>query len=168
MPTRLICSFLALIFCLSLGSNSALAQQWRKEDLSAIDKTYMQKQRDAINDLAQRSFGRSLNGQKANDFAIMQRLLDEQVVKPSQTRLLQAMGVILGDVLKAEEGLNWTVYIDKYGRSKALNIPGQRDVVFPITMISRRYEVGAKVSIEEVYQKAVTSVQQIKKQIVIY
>ena len=98
----------------------------------------------------------------------MQRLLDEQVVKPEQVQTLQAMGVILGDALKEEQGLNWIVYIDKYGRSKALNIPGQRDVVFPITMISRRYQTGAQVNIENVYQKAIASVEHIKKQIVVY
>ena len=167
MTTRVFCSLLGLLLCLSL-SNPSLAQLWRKEPLSVVDKTFMQKQRDSINALAQRHFGRSLNGQKTNDFPILQRLLDDQVVKPGQTQVLQAMGVILGDVLKAEEGLNWTIYIDQYGRSRALDIPAQRDVVFPITMISRRYEAGAKVNIEAVYQKAVANVKQIKKQIVVY
>ncbi|MGK0442435.1 MAG: hypothetical protein ACJA0N_002246 [Pseudohongiellaceae bacterium] len=156
-----------LALCLSLSLNS-YAQKWSKEPLMGNDKAYLQKQREAVNDLAQRNFGRSLNGKRSNDFPIMQRLLNEKVIKPEQTQILQAMGVILGDNLKAEQRLNWIIYIDRYGRSRALNIPGQRDVVFPITMISRRFETGLDVDIERVYQKAIESVEQIKKQIVVY
>ncbi|WP_019529523.1 DUF3806 domain-containing protein [Dasania marina] len=159
------------LFCLLISccfSLNSYAQEWRKEPLTTNDQTFMAKQRDSIDELTRRHFGRQLTGKKDNDFALMQRLLDEKIIKPEQVVLLQAMGVILGNVLKEHEGLSWVIYIDRYGRSRALDVPGKRDVVFPITMISRRYETGGEVNIEQLYQKAVASVATIKKQIIVY
>ncbi|MCR8924041.1 DUF3806 domain-containing protein [Dasania sp. GY-MA-18] len=158
------------LFCLVLGlcfSLNSSAQQWRKEPLTVNDQTFMAAQRDRIDELTRIHFGRQLNGKKDNDFALMQRLLDDKIVKSDQVAILQAMGVVLGNILKEQEGLSWTIYIDRYGRSRALAVPGKPDVVFPITMISRRYEVGAEVNIEEIYQKALASVTAIKKQIIV-
>lgn len=167
MPANPTLSLLVLMLtvCFSL---SGQAQEWRKEPLTTNDKTFMASQRDSIDSLTRRHFGRQITGQKANDFPLMQRLLDEKVIDPEQTATLQAIGVVFADILKEDQGLSWTIYIDRYGRSRALNIPGQRDVVFPVTMISRRYETGSSVNIEAIYQKAVANVVRIKKQIIVY
>ena len=112
----------------------------------------MQEQWDNIDELISRHFGRKLNGSKLNDIPVMQRLLDENIVRAKDVRLLQAMGVILGRLLRSENGLNWVVYIDRYGRSRALQVPGfDKEFIFPVTQISRKAEVGIKVDILEVY-----------------
>jgi hypothetical protein len=64
------------------------------------------------------------------------------------------MGVIMGDLLAAELGLRWVIYEDDLGRSRALQYKDMETVLFPITMISRRVEVGNRRPVAEIYQKA--------------
>jgi hypothetical protein len=142
-----------LLITIGFFSPILMAQEWRTEPLSEIDRNYMSKQHESIDDLARRNFGRQLNGDKYNDFAVMQRLLDEGLVKPSQVKELQAMGIILGELLKSEYNLNWVVYIDRYGRSRSLQVPGiNKEFIFPATQLSRKAEVGIKVQVADVYK----------------
>ena len=157
-----------LLLSLFLFCAQAQAQTSRQEALTEIDKTFMANQRASINDLCREHYGRQLTGQRLNDFALLQRLLDDQLVKPTDVLTLQAMGVIFGDIIAKELRLSWTIYIDQYGRSRALAIPKQRDVIFPVTMISRRIQAGANVNIDAVYQKARDATETIKRQIVVY
>ena len=113
----------------------------------------MQKQWDSVDALVRRHFGRQLNGSKRNDIAVMQRLLDEKIVRAEDVPLLQAMGIVLGRLLKSEKGLTWIIYLDRYGRSRALQVPGfNKEFIFPVTQISRKAEVGIKVDISQVYR----------------
>lgn len=143
-------------------SSQSLFEEWRTEPLSPIDKQYMRDQHERIDELARRHFGRQLNGTQANDFQVLQRLLDEGIVGPQQTSELQAMGFILGERLKSAYGLNWVVYFDKYGRSRSLQVPGKsKEFIFPVTQVSRKAEVGIRVDIAKVYaelEQAVTAI----------
>ncbi len=146
--------FSILLLSVALMPVAVWAQEWRTESLSLIDRTFMQDQRDLIDDLARRNFGGQINGNLNNDIAVMQRLLDEKIVRSDQVGELQAMGLILGDLLKSQKGLNWIVYIDRYGRSRSLQVPGfNKDFIFPITQVSRKAEVGIQVRITDVYQE---------------
>ncbi len=156
-----------LLTLLLTVNHSSLAQQFRVEALSEVDRKYMQDQRDNIDQLARRHLGRQFNGEKRNDLDILQKILDQQLIRPEQTQLLQAMGVILGDALKKEEKLSWIIYIDRYGRSRALAIPTQDEVIFPITMISRRAEVGNRVDVSTLYATAQAAVAEIRKIIIV-
>ncbi len=145
---------LVVVVVCTIMSSLLAAQEFRTEPLSPTDRLYIENQIASIDDIASRSFGRHLSGQKDNDIAIMQRLLDEKIVKPADVRMLQGMGILLGSLLKAEKGLNWIAYTDKYGRSRSLQVPGfTRDYIFPATQISRKAEVGLQVDVSEVYQE---------------
>lgn len=135
------------------------AQEWRVSAMSPNDRQYMSDQQESIDDLARRHFGRQLNGDKYNDIAVMQRLLDEDIVTASQTRQLQAMGVVLGELLKSEKGLSWVIYEDRYGRSRTLQVPGiEKEFIFPTTQLSRKAEVGIRVKVMDVYKTLEQSV----------
>jgi len=162
MLSRIVIFLGLMLIQLPLLAESALT-----ESLSPIDLEYMQQQRDFIDETARLHMGTRLTGEKNNDLKLLQALLDRQLIALDNTRGLQAMGVVLGDILKNEESLNWIIYIDKYGRSRALAIPGQDEVVFPITMISRRAEVGNQVDVFEVYKKARAAVAEIRRIIVV-
>ncbi|WP_292746835.1 DUF3806 domain-containing protein [Methylophaga sp. UBA3191] len=145
-----------LIFSLLLGTLPLVAgaETFRTEALSEMDRRFMDNQVTALEDIARREWGRQFSGNKHNDLALLQRLLDHKLVKAEDTALLQGMGVVLGELLRKEKALFWTIYTDKLGRSRALEIPGKREFVFPITMISRRVEAGVDVQVREVYDKA--------------
>jgi hypothetical protein len=151
------------VISVCLVSLPLMVQAVRTEPVSPIDRKFMEDQRYSIDDLARRNFGGQLNGKKNNDFAVMQRLLDENIVTADQKTKLQAMGLILGNLLKSEYGLNWIVYFDKYGRSRSLQVPGyDRDFIFPVTQVSRKAEVGIRVNIAEVYEELEQSIVNIR------
>ena len=139
------------------------AQEWRTEQLSTLDQQYMETQRERVNDLAMRHLNQKLARDKS-DLKLLQELLDKGVVRGDDSETLQAMGVVMGDLLKQEHGLLWIIYIDKLGRSRALEVPGTREYLFPITMISRRVEVGGEVEVTALYSKASTIIDDIRRE----
>jgi Domain of unknown function (DUF3806) len=142
-----ICSFW---FC---GAN--LAQEPAQiSELSRVDMEFMEQQRKSLQDLAATRLGRQFSGDKARDLELLQALLDQRLVRADQVRELQAMGVILGDLLAAELDMHWVIYEDRAGRSRALQYGETDNFLFPITMIARRREVGNQTPVTAIYQKA--------------
>ena len=68
------------------------------------------------------------------------------------------MGVALGEVLRKERYLKWVRYIDPEGASRALQLTHEDYYVFPITLISRRASVGAKVDVQVLFQRALNNI----------
>ena len=97
------------------------------------------------------------------DLRVLQELLDQQILKPDQTYELQALGVALGDVLAEHYGLEWVVVDDDLGRSRALRYGEGEDLVFPITMISKRVEVALRVRVTDLYKKAEAEVEDFRR-----
>lgn len=160
IANRSLAALLVLLVCFSCSLN---AQEWRTEPLSEIDRQYMADQHEAINALARSHFGRQLNGTKANDLPILQRLLDDGVVGRDQVALLQGMGMVLGELLRQEHGLTWVVYRDAVGRSRSLQVPGyNKDFIFPVTRISRLVTVGADVDVAFIYRELEQSIDDIR------
>lgn len=144
---------------LALGALPASAQDWlRIEEPTKLDLTYMQQQRDYLTDLTERHYGRAFTGARDADLALLQRLLDDGLVTGEQTQALQAMGVVMGDLLAREFRLRWVIYEDRLGRSRALRYRETDNYLFPVTMISRRREVGNLTPVSEIYDKAATEI----------
>lgn len=157
---------LGAILPLLLGSLPAAGQdQVRVSDLTPLDKQYMQRQRDAIEDLARRYTGSGFDGSPENDIPLLQRLLDEHHVRPEQTEQLQAMGILLGDVLASELDMHWVVYEDPLGRSRALRYRETDNYLFPVTMISRRQTVGNDRPVQEIHDKAVSLIEPVREKL---
>ena len=137
------------------GVSGALGQDIvRIGELTNTDLQYMADQRASLDDLATRNFGHPFNGNKDNDLTLLQNLLDKRLIRPDQARELQAMGVIMGDLLAADLGLHWVIYEDRVGRSRALRHKQSDDYLFPMTMISRRQEADNHTPVTAIYQKA--------------
>lgn len=136
-------------------SHSAQAQLEKKQidPLTQGDINFMDKQRGRIDDLAKRYLGMRLRQEKVNDLEILQKLLDQKLVKHDDVELLQAMGMVMGDIYVQELGVHWVVYRDRLGRSRALQWSNNETLLFPVTMISRRVEAGIDVNVNEVYNK---------------
>jgi hypothetical protein len=149
---NLVCSLLLASLAVIPG---ALAQQEvRIGELSYLDRQYMAQQRETLSELVERHFGRHFTASRANDLELLQLLLDRRLVRPDQTRELQAMGVIMGDLLARELDMHWVVYEDALGRSRALRYRDTDNYLFPMTMISRRREADNRTPVTEIYQKA--------------
>lgn len=150
----------SVLSALLLGLSAAAQAQneARISELTFVDHQYMQGQRQLLTDLLARNYGARFSGQKDRDLSWLQRLLDDKLVQNHQTLELQAMGIILGDLLAAELGLDWVIYEDRLGRSRALRYQETDNYLFPATMIARRREVGNTTAVADIYQKAVAAI----------
>jgi len=154
MSYRTIISLTLALLVLWVPPTAIAQDNFHVGELSNLDRQYMEQQRVILRDLAAGDLGRQFNGDQNNDLALLQALLDKRLVKPEQTRELQAMGVIMGDLLAADLGMHWVIYEDRLGRSRALRYQQSDDFLFPITMISRRREAGNQTPVVDIYQKA--------------
>ena len=116
----------------------------------------MSDQRVRVEQLANRR-GRNLSGQAIRDIDTLQRLLDDGLVPSTDTLTLQAMGVVFGDLLGSHLGMSWIVYRDNAGRSRALRHRDTDVTLFPMTMISRRYQSGSTRRLQSLYDETVAN-----------
>lgn len=123
------------------------------ESLDARDRRRLEQQRGVVGTAASRHVGSPLRGGDLGDLRILQELVDQRVFAVDQVYELQALGVVLGDVMAEQFGLSWVVVDDRYGRTRALQYGDLDDVFFPVTMISRRYEKNIPVDVDELYRK---------------
>jgi hypothetical protein len=153
----LLYCFFACGFSLFNGQTShaqPLDDEGAITEFSVSDQDYLQKQYELLQDVVNSELAKRFNGEKEHDLELLQRLIDSRAIKSDQRRELQAMGVVLGRTLAKQYELRWVVFRDSLGRSRALQIDETKRVLFPMTMISRRLEVGARADVREIYTKA--------------
>lgn len=155
-----------IVLGLVLLCNAAAAQLEPKvQALTAVDREFMGEQRQRIDQLARSGLGRQINGSRENDLGVLQLLLDRKLVRADQTLELQAMGIVLGNLLAQDASARWVVYLDYKGRSRALQMGKSDNFLFPVTMISRRAEAGARVDVDAIYDKADRLMQPYRQQL---
>ncbi|MDG1829607.1 MAG: DUF3806 domain-containing protein, partial [Luminiphilus sp.] len=64
---------------------------------------------------------------------------------------------VLGDLFATELNMNWVVYRDPAGRSRALQYGASEVFLFPITMISRRWAVGHQRAVTDIFDTNVAT-----------
>ena len=124
------------------------------EPLTAVDRQFMAEQRMRVEQLANR-LGRGLTGVVDRDLDTLQRILDERMVPAEDTLTLQAMGVVFGDLLGERLDMDWVVYRDSKGRSRALRYRQIDVYLYPVTMISRRQEGGSERRLKPLFDDTV-------------
>jgi hypothetical protein len=143
-----------------LEDDSFIAQRTLIEPLDGVERRRLREQRELVEELARRHIGTALSsGQSLADLRVIQELLDKKLFTSDQTYELQALGVALGDVIAAQLDLHWVAVEDELGRSRALQWGEGEDLIFPITMISKRVEVDLRFRVEELYEKVGVAVE---------
>lgn len=110
-------------------------------------------QRKLIDGIARRSFGSGFGGGPDADLRLLQRLVDKRVVRLDQFFELQAMGVVLGDIMVDQLRLRWVSVDDDVGHSRALRFRESDQLFFPITMISKRAKFGDPIDVRALFDK---------------
>jgi Domain of unknown function (DUF3806) len=148
-----------MIFSTNIYANNTQLKAVSIEDLSWMDKNKMQQQKDKISELAKNKMGMSLHN-NWNDIALLQQIIDRKLVTADDSATQEAMGVILGNIMQADfpSHLEWKVYIDSIGRSKALCARGTQECLFPVTMLSRRMKLEMQPNVTEVYDNAIAQI----------
>ena len=85
---------------------------------------------------------------------LLDTILRNKWIAPSETLKLQCLGVTFGDALAQKLGLTWITVEDEYGRDPALTLAGTSVCVFPLTSISKRVEQGEEVEIYGLFEAA--------------
>ncbi|WP_269618205.1 DUF3806 domain-containing protein [Zhongshania sp. BJYM1] len=158
--------FLAIVLLFILAPMS-IADPWRTDPMTPTDEKYMEDSRNQLNDLSRMELGRSFGESRDNDLRLIQTLLDRKIVTGDQTRLLQAMGIVIGDHLLKENNLKWVIYTDRVGRSRALEVPFKDEAIFPVTQISSRAAVDADIDVKAIYQRLESEIDRAKKKIIV-
>ena len=158
LPVSLRAALVLLLGLVILAANARGEDELVISELSYLDRRYMDQQRDSVMALTASHLGRRLNGDTDNDLELLQMLLDRDIVRPDMTRELQAMGIVLGDLLAQDLDMHWLVYEDNMGRSRALRYQDTDNFLFPATMIARRQEAGANTPVADIYRKAYLSI----------
>src|SRR5690606_8415097 len=125
---RFLALSLFLLMCsLNVGVNTASNnrdQEISIENLSWADRNYLEKQVATIDEIAHIQLGTQVR-QKLSDLELLQRIVDRGLIPQNRVQDLQAMGVVLGNVMIADiPALEWKVYQDSLGRSRALCAKG--------------------------------------------
>lgn len=147
---RLSSLLFALLLSLAAGTASA------DVEITELDWNTLRqhdRQREWIIELAREELAERIR-QDQSDLKTLQRLIDRKLIPQSDAMRLQALGVILGDVFNAQLGLEWRSYKDDKGKSRASCLPGTEHCLFPITMLSRRIEVGLRPDVSKIYLEA--------------
>ncbi len=100
----------------------------------------------------------------AGKVGIIRAILQADVFKRNQTYELQCLGIILGDALVQEMGMEWIMVEDEYGRDPAIRMPKTTIIVFPMTMILKRVERGDKVDVFELFNGVAAQVEELQCQ----
>jgi hypothetical protein len=119
--------------------------------LGPADRLKSERQREQVGTLARRHLGRPLRSEGTSDLAVLQRLLDERIVAPDDVFGLQALGVVLGDVMARTLPLHWVAIDDDRGHSRALRYRETDALFFPVTMISKRIQNHETVRVRALY-----------------
>jgi hypothetical protein len=134
----------------------ALAKDWIRSDsrpseaLEADQAANSDRQRKLVDQIARQKLGQQL-GRTIADLPTLQRILDEKLLGSNPDDMLQALGVVLGDVLVAQAGYRWISFHDHRGRSRALRSRDGKTVAFPVTAISRIVEMKHRPDVAGVY-----------------
>ncbi len=130
-------------------------------ELNWLNEQFLIKQRNRIEEVVRQNFGQSLKI-GAGNLALLQRIIDQEVLEIDDKMSTQALGVVLGDIFTdVDKRLIWQVYEDELGKSHAVCVVDTKHCVFPVTMLSRRIEVGAPTDVRKIYQKNLTALQNV-------
>lgn len=152
-------TLLGLLFCSSLPAKT----ERQIEAIAASDIAKSDRQRSIVAQLAKENFGNVRLQGNVSDLDYLQKIVERGLIDKSDTYDLQALGVILGDVMVRNLGLTWVVVEDRYGRSRALRLGDSDNLFFPVTMISRRVQAKLPVDVHQLYQETADKVKALRE-----
>lgn len=126
------------------------------EDLGWMDRNYLEKQVEKIDTLARTRLGTELR-RDLSDLTVLQQIVDRELIGSKDIEGLQALGAVMANIMLIDvPSLEWKIYKDSVGRSRALCAKNTQECLFPMTMLSRRMEVGLKPDVKKVYEEGLS------------
>ena len=95
---------------------------------------------------------------------LLDTILRSGWIAAQETLKLQCLGITFGDALAQSLGLEWCAVEDEYGRDPALRLVGTSIVVFPLTTISKRIELGEVVNVRSLFDDACSTIDRLRSE----
>lgn len=138
-------------------------QQIEVSDLSVGQQLIMASQRRSVMELIARQLGIVQLPGSLDDLKVLQRIVDEKLIRQDDHEGWQSVGVVFGDMLADRLNLHWVQMEDDVGTSKALQWKKTNNFVFPITMLSKRQQWGQPIDVRALYVKIENEVARFQK-----
>jgi Domain of unknown function (DUF3806) len=104
-------------------------------------------------DVCKEALGTGLDGTRA-DLSRIQQIVDSGFVAREATYTLQALGMAFGKVfVNDNDGYDWWMVQDEYGRDPAIRFRRTTLLAFPRTMLSKRVEDGESIDVSGLYDQ---------------
>ncbi|MEN0037698.1 MAG: DUF3806 domain-containing protein [Cellvibrio sp.] len=154
--TAPLISSLLIALCVPCVFAQGLSNAATVHNLGWIDENQMEQDAAKINELTLSKIGTPIR-RDLGDLETLQKLIDQNLVAKDDYKTQQSMGIVLGNIMQADfpDTLVWQIYEDNIGRSRALCVKETNHCLFPITMLSRRIELGSKPDVKKVYADAI-------------
>ncbi len=137
-------------------------QEQRISELSKADQERLCGQRAVVEGYLADEESRENFRTVAGKLGTIRAMLLGNVFKKYQTYELQCLGIVLGDVFVQDMGMEWIIVEDENGRDTAIRLPDTTIILFPMTMISKRIELGEQVDVFELYNGCAAEVEFLK------
>ena len=98
----------------------------------------------------------------AGKLGLLRAVLQANLYSVEQTYELQCLGIVLGDALVQEMGMEWVMVDDEYGRTPAVRLANTSLILFPQTMISKRVERGEDVDVFNLFNGVASEVERLQ------
>jgi hypothetical protein len=133
---------------MSESTATGLKPVFRPLPAAALD--HMERQRCFVAELVEARLPEARLSGTVADFALLQRILDEQWLEKSQTWELQSLGIVFGDALvQFVPGLQWLEVTDAYGTDPVMVFRDTTLQFNPLTMLSKRVEHDESTDVSE-------------------
>lgn len=126
--------------------------------LNKLDEQRLNKQRELVRKYLADDTSREKFKTPAGKLGTIRAILKAGKFRKDQTYELQCLGIVFGDALAQELGMNWVMVEDKSGRDPALTKDGGTNLLFPLTMISKRVERGEEIDVFSLFNNIAEAV----------
>ncbi len=122
--------------------NRSFAEPWRQEyrALTARESDVLQAQRELVGDMLREHCGVYSLPVLRSDLAVLQQIVDDSVLSPQQQDAWAAVGIVFGDLLAAELGLEWCAFSSAHGIEPAIQSDDFALTLFPQRIVRRLVE----------------------------
>ena len=140
-----------------------LCQREHTSPLTPREAADLEQQREIVADVLREQYDTYSLPCLKSDFGSLQRLLDDRLFTPDQAHEWCCVGVVFGDVLASELGLEWITCNDEFGVEAALRYGETSVLVFPRTMILKRLERGESVDLGTLFDALSEGIEELRR-----
>ena len=131
--------------------------------LSESDGDRLRAQREVVEKYIADDDGRKKYAGPAGKLGLIRAILRGHVFEPDEKYQLQCLGIVFGDALVQDLGMEWVMVEDEFGRDPAVRLPGTSIILHTLTMISKRVERGEYVDAFDLFNWACAKVDELRR-----